>query len=186
MRIVGMVLLLGLAIWAIACSPMVSARDTYDEGTDFRKFKTYTWGTDVRTTTAEEAGAQVSPEVSAQIDSMIVAMIDADLQMKGLTLTSKDADLTVQYHFGSQTQVYVSDWGKNYDDTAIGHYEVQQKKDPAIMIDIVDAKHDRLAWRGWVTGAKLVDPTPDMVESHVQKAMTAVMKLYPPQVITYQ
>src|SRR5215467_4195314 len=83
MKTLGRVLT--LAVLAIASLPCFAQKIKvgYDKGTDFSKFKTYSW--------AEPA----MPPVRPALYEAVMGQVELQLESKGLTKVTKDGDLTL-------------------------------------------------------------------------------------------
>ena len=50
-----------------------------------------------------------------------------------------------------------------------------------LIIDIIDASTQQLAWRGTGTGVLDDNPTAEQITSNINKAVSAIMSQYPPR-----
>ena len=160
-------------------------RYNFDKDTDFTRFKTYRW---------------VELKDAAKVDSLrdksIKASIDAKLAEKGLTKTDADsADLLVGYQAGVGTEKqftsYNTDWGYGGGWYRGGWYgptggtttgQTSTIYTGQLALDMYDSKNHDLVWRGVVS--KTIDPEakPEKQEKNLNKAVTKLLKNYPPPV----
>ncbi len=152
-----------------------SAQDVnynYDQSVDFTKFKTYKW--------ADVEGAMHPDQIT---DKNIRAAVDAELATKGLTKTDAEAsDLLVGYELAINQEKQINTWG-----TAGWRWGGTTSATTTtinigtLVLDIYDPATKQLVWRG--TATKTLDPKadPEKRQKNLQKAMTKLLKNYPPQ-----
>ena len=160
-------------------------RYNFDKNTDFSRFKTYKW-VDIK-------GAAKLNDI---VDKQIKAAVDANLAGKGLTRVDSDpADIYVGYQaaVGQEKEFtsYSSDWGYGGGwyrggwygpaggmSTTTGQTSTIYKGQLAV--DMYDPANHDLIWRG--LASKTIDPKakPDKQEKNLQKAVTKLLKNYPP------
>ena len=160
-------------------------RYNFDKNADFTKYKTYKW-----------VPIKDSAKVSDLVDKQIRDAIDAELTTKGLTkVDGDDANLFVGYQpaVGEEKQFnsystgwgYGPGWGGGWyggmgSTSTTGTTSTIYKGQLAL--DMYDsAKHD-LVWRGVVS--KTIDPKakPEKQQKNLAKAVTKLLKNYPPVV----
>jgi hypothetical protein len=149
----------------------------YDKAANFSTYKTYTL----------KDGTKVGDPL---IDNRIVAALEAELKLKGLTRSDASPDLAVVYHvaFDKQKDItaYSSGmgggyyrWGGGWGTTDVRVNEILVG---TLMIDMADQRKNEMVWRG--VGVKEVDTTakPDKRDKSIQKAVQKILKNYPPKV----
>ncbi len=163
---------------ALAFSATVLAQDvSYNAmpGTNFAKYKTYKW--------VAIKGATPPDQIT---DTMIRNAIDAELTKKGLAKTeSDDADLYVGYQAAidqsTQWTSFNSGWGYGF-----GGGTTTMTQDTIatgmLNLDMYDRAAKELVWRG--RASKTLDPkaSPEKRQNNIEKAMTKMLKNYPPPV----
>ena len=158
-------------------------RYDYAKGTDFSKFKTYTW--------VVIKGADQPDELTAQ---RITAAVDAELSRKGLTKTdSEDADLYLGYQtaVGSEKQFtsYNTGWGygpgwgygwHGYGGTTTTYGSTSTVYVGQLDLSMYDRATQKLVWRGVAT--KTLDPkaNPEKKQKNINKAVQKLLKNFPP------
>jgi len=144
----------------------------YQRGTDFSKFKTYKW--------VPIEGAQHPDQIT---DGNIRSIVDAQLKAKGLT--KKDADpVDVFVGYGTtvdQEKMITGFGGGGWRFGGMGMAETSTINNGTILLDIYATANKALVWRGSVTEA--VDPSAnaDKNYQHLEKALTKLLKSYPPK-----
>ena len=145
---------------------------------DFNSLKTYDWMT--------------VPE-KADIDSINVERVkkavNAELQAKGLMMTSNNPDFLIAEHMGTKDKVQVTNW--NYGYGSYGRYrggeywgpqgvDTYQYEEGSLILDFIDAKSKKMIWRG-VAKAQIDDAnTPEKSEKLINEAVQEILKNFPP------
>ena len=163
-------------------------RYNFDKEADFTKFKTYKW-VDIK-------GAQKPNDI---VDKQIKDTIDAQLATKGLTkLDTDDADLYIGYQtaIGQEKQFtsYNSGWGYGpgwYGGGWYGAGGMQMSTTTGqtstiytgqLALDMYESAKKDLVWRGTVSKTIDQKAKPDKQQKNLTKAITKLLKNYPPQV----
>lgn len=161
-------------------------RYNFDKDTDFSKFKTYKW-----------VPIKDAAKVSDLVDKQIKDAMDTELATKGLTkVDGDDANLLIGYQpaVGEEKQFnsystgwgYGPGWGGGWYGGGMGSTSTTGSTTTIykgqLALDMYDsAKHD-LVWRGVVS--KTIDPKakPEKQQKNLAKAVTKLLKNYPPVV----
>jgi len=177
---------IALPVLILGSARAQDVRYNFDKNTDFTKFKTYKW--------VELKGATPLNELT---DKNIKAAIDSQLATKGLTKTDGEtADLYVGYQgaVGQEKEFtsYNSSWGYGGGWYGGGWYGGPSSTMTTgqtttiyvgqLALDMYDTNGKDLVWRGVVS--KTLDSTakPDKQEKNLNKAITKLLKNYPPKV----
>ena len=103
MKAIHAFFVLFLMAFVVSCSTIYGVQYDYDKQADFESLKTYGWMT--------------VPE-KANIDSLNVERVKkavrAELQAKGLRMTSNNPDFLIAEHLGKKDKVQVTNWGYGY------------------------------------------------------------------------
>lgn len=147
----------------------------YDRSADFSKFKTYSWTKGV-------------PAKNPQIDQQIIAVIEQQLEAKGLRRQNENADMTVSYHaavmtdFDQATVARPGTWGPQ-----TGSMEqAWQVVRGALILEMKDGSTHEELWRATATdtlsndASKDVSKDVDKATKKIRKAVEKMMKYYPP------
>jgi hypothetical protein len=153
----------------------------YNKTANFAAFKTY----------AHKEGTKVGQQL---IDDRIVAAIDAQLALKGLTKAETNPDVFVVYHIAFDKQKDISTyssggggygpygwgWGGGW----AGGTTTTQVRDILIgtlIIDLADAKANQLAWRGMGVKEVNTQAKPEKRDKSINEAVEKIFKNYPPK-----
>jgi hypothetical protein len=154
----------------------------YNKTANFAAFKTY----------AHKEGTKVGQQL---IDDRIVAAIDAQLALKGLTKAETNPDVFVVYHIAFDKQkdisTYSSGGGGGYGPYGwgwgggwAGGTTTTQVRDILIgtlIIDLADAKANQLAWRGMGVKEVNTQAKPEKRDKSINEAVEKIFKNYPPK-----
>lgn len=162
-------------------------RYNFDKNSDFSKFKTYKW-----------VPLKDATKVNDLVDKQIIDSVNAELAAKGLTQTTEDsAHLYVGYQAGigqeKEFTSYSSDWGYGGGWYRGGWYggaggmsttsgQTSTIYIGQLAVDMYDSANHDLVWRG--VASKTIDPKakPEKQEKNLKKAVTKLLKNYPPPV----
>ena len=175
MRIIGLCAALGVLMLALGCSPSLTVKDDFDPDVQFDRFFSWYWLQDSPTQKAIAEGDQSVRD----FDSHVRKLIASQMTKKGLTRVETNPDLEVAYHIGLKGEYGGANWDVKYLEQ-IRNAEVYKSSGAVLIIDIIDARTHRLIWRGTGTGAVNVDPTPEMVQKNVTRAVNKILDKYPP------
>jgi hypothetical protein len=166
---------LGAAVATAPAAHAQTAKADFDKNLDFSKYKTFAFkkGTDAPTPFAQER---------------IVAAIANQLKARGLT-QAEPADLLVYTHTQVSTEKRVDTtgfgyggypgwggWGGGFTTSSAVVTEIPIG---TVMVDVVDAKTNELAWRGIASDTLSSNPTPEKSEKRINKAMNKLFTKYP-------
>lgn len=153
----------------------------FDKNLDFAKFKTYAW--------------DPTPQASAKpvLVAAIKGAVNEELAKRGLQQVTENPDLYIAMYGAVD-----SDFAVTYSDFYYGPYGVPAFNQSFLMwgmapgttntavvhkgqlvVDLIDAAHKKLAWRGIATG-KLSDQQMKLVEQ-VNTAVEKLFAKYPPK-----
>ena len=181
--------LLTVAMFVVSATPAVAqdVRYDFDKDKDFSKYKTYKW--------VPIKGADLPDELTQKT---LTGAIDAQLATKGLTKTDSDnADLFVGYQtaLGQEKEFtsyntgwgYGPGWGGGWygyggmsSTTTYGSTSTVYVGQ--LDLSMYDPAAKQLVWRG--VASKTLDPKakPEKKEKNITKAVTKLLKKYPPEV----
>lgn len=176
-----------VSVLALGSAQAQDVRYNFDKNTDFTKFKTYKW--------VELKGATALNDIT---DRNIKAAIDSQLALKGLTKTDGEtADLYVGYQgaVGQEKEFtsYNSSWGYGGGWYGGGWYGGGPSSSMTtgqtstiyvgqLALDMYDTNGKDLVWRGVVSKTLDAKAKPDKQEKNLNKAVTKLLKNYPPKV----
>jgi hypothetical protein len=159
-------------------------RYNFDQTLEFSKYKTYKW-----------VALKGAEPVNDLTDKQIIATIDSELALKGLTRVHEgDADLLIGYQASVNQEKeftsYSSDWGYGpgwYGGWYGGGSSMTTGQTSTIyigqlVVDMYDSAQQNLVWRG--VASKTLNPKakPDKQQKNLNKAVAKLFKNYPPVV----
>ena len=171
MKTFGLILcVLALATATVAVAqkakePITVTLVQHNKGTDFTKFKTYTW-------------TSGHPAIDPAVDKLIVAAIDAQLAAQGLTRADK-GDLIVTYHSVERTDVDL----KTFDETkapptGTERQAAQMARVGTLVVDLKNGATSALVWRAKAEGVTSNIPTANR-PAFLNDAAARLFTLYP-------
>jgi len=180
-----LVVFLLAAVLLVACASVaVDVRYNFDKNADFSSFKTYKW-----------VSMKDAPKIDDFRDKQIKDAVDSELAKRGLTKTDADtADLYLGYQagIGTETQFtsYKTDWGYGSGWSRGGWYsgvggmttgQTSTISTGQLAVDMYDSKSHSLAWRSVASKTIDLKAAPDKQQQNLTKAVTKLLKNYPPQ-----
>jgi len=167
---------LAVALTACASSPTVST--DHAPGTDFSKFRTYTW-------IAEPDGA---PPLVAQ---RIIAGINAELQAKGMTEVPSGGDASIAAHVARTQKQSIdtfysapmySGWGWRgggmYGGMGMSNSTVRTYDVGTLVVDLFDTATKQAVWRG--AASATVPSSQEKVDATVRAGIAKMFLDFPP------
>jgi len=150
---------------------------TFDKDADFARFKTYKW---------------VTIKTAQQLDELttdqLISTVDVELAKKGLAKAESDKpDLLIAHQIASghknllsnaNVGLAVSSGNGGNAGAATATTTVHSGQ---LVLDMYDAKTEKLVWRGVVSNSINADAKPDKKQKHMDKAVEKLLKGYPPQ-----
>lgn len=175
-------ILLGLSTF-MACSPSLKVTSDYDKAVSFQPYKTFAINT---VDSSKQAISQLN-------EDRIINAIKSELSKKGFTENTASPDLLVhavtvlkdRKSVSSNTDYYGYGggyrpwgWGGGMGVTGYTTYNVQDYKDGSLIIDIADAKTQKLVWEG--IGNKEIDKPLDNPDAEIAAAVASILAKFPP------
>ena len=148
-----------------------------ERGSDFARYRTYSWAAAVDLETGD-------PRLDSNpfFHERIQAQVERQLAARGFELTvSGEPDVRIHYHASINQKIDVNSVDRenascaNGDDCRPYVYEAG-----SLVIDVVDARTDKLAWRGWSEDS--VDGAIDnqkWLEEKIDRAVTRILQRLP-------
>lgn len=179
-------------LFLTACSSMNTSWD-YNPDTNFSQFKTFAW------TTADNDGSKY--HLDGLMDERVRHAVDNAMQAKGLKMVAKDkADILVNYLTKVNTKVDVNTftnyygynpyysyynpgwgWGAPWGTIPVTETQVREYNVGTLIIDIIDAKTNKLVWRGALGDIIKDKKTPEQRVEFINKAVNEILANFPPK-----
>lgn len=178
MRHLFSVCVTAVALAGSGCATTLSVSSHVDRARDFSQYKTYDWGP-----------SDARPTGDARLDSnplftdYVHGAIERELALKGVERAdSGGPDLLIHYHATVAGRIDVNSVDQSYgyclaEDCPPDQYEYEAG---TLVVDLMDAKTNRLVWRGWAQSrleAFLEDP--DRMSQTVRESVTRMMSQLP-------
>lgn len=155
-----------------ACGPSLQVRTDFDRSVNFATYRTFRL----------EEGKLMGPNAVAQstlVKDRIDQALRSQLANEGMAQAGSDADLMVRYVAGARTVQELESagypmgpYGATY-----GDVWVQEVPEGMLVIDLLEARTDRLVWRAYVRAQGEGFGKPDFVKKAIAKAF----EKYPPR-----
>lgn len=158
----------------------MSVSSHVDRSRDFGQYRTFDWGP-----------ADALPTGDARLDSnplftdYVHGAVERELTTKGLRLTdsAEKPDLLVHYHATVADRIDVNqvDRGYGYCQGTDCPPEITHHEAGTLVIDLMDARTNRLVWRGWAhTRLEAFLEDEDAMSETVRRSVTTMMRQLPP------
>lgn len=155
----GFFSVIGISILALslaACSPRIYVEQ--EAGARFSGYHSYAW-------VNPPPGPVHDPILDSQIlETRVQRAVEADLKARGFepAADAASADFLVTYHTLSRQKIdssgssfsfgIVDAFPRGFGTVVVGGPQVESREEGTLMLDVIDGKSKRLAWRGWTTG----------------------------------
>ncbi len=125
------------------------------------------------------------------VQRRIVRAVDTELQQRGYQLvTSGTRDFMVGWHAAIDGKMDVSTIDRYYGyrrgrwggaGVVVSDTYVREYNQGTLVLDVVDAKSNELAWRGSAQAEVRENASPEEREARITKAVQEILKRFPPQ-----
>lgn len=155
----------------------------YDVESNFSAYRTYSW---IPMTINEGAtSATAAAQSNTLLDSRIRSAVNTNMATKGFTVDEQNPDILVVYHTGMQNKVEVTDYGYTYAGSYWGwagnNVDVYSYTEGTLLVDLVDAKTKKLAWRGSASGVIEPGNSPEKITENINNVVRQIFANYPPK-----
>ena len=155
-----------------ACAP-VHVNASLERGMDFTHYTSYTWAADDAFGTGD-----ARLDNNEFFEHRLQAAADKVLATKGLEkATAATADLVIHYHASATQKIDVNALDRPYGYCEDCHSSIYDAG--TITLDFVDAKTNKLVWRGWSEGSLEGIDHQDLIEWRVDDAVTKILAKLP-------
>ena len=159
-----------------ACGGMNVSAD-FDPAVDFGQFQTYDWG-------VQDALPTGDPRLDNNpfFDARVKAAVDSQLVVRGMRHSTVSPDLLVHYHASVEQRidVYSVDRERGYVTDTRFATEVREYEEGTLIVDVVIAESNKLAWRGWAQSdvGAVIDRPPAM-EARIKESVRRMFERFP-------
>lgn len=158
------------------CSQGILVHTDYDRDINLKPYTTYSW---IESNTSENQNPLYYNELN---DKRIKSTVNIEMTKKGYTMTSTQPDLILHYHLvvESKSELRTDPYGYYGPYWLRPSVNTFQYNEGTIIIDIIEAKSNALAWRGWATS--IIDTDRNLKEELIKEALHEIFKAYPHKV----
>ncbi|MFN6087871.1 MAG: DUF4136 domain-containing protein [Cyclobacteriaceae bacterium] len=165
-------------LFEVNCSNQISVRSDYDRDVNLVIYKTYAWLPE------KEIESKNNPLLYNELtDKRIRKAVELQFQAKGIPFDEENPDFRVHYHIivENRSSVSPAPYGYYYSPywTRSQMY-VYQYQEGTLIIDLMDAKNNKLIWRGWATEV-LNNRNLQLTEKEITEAVYEILKEFPPK-----
>ena len=159
---------------AVGCGTIYGVQTDYDKRVDFEGLKTYDW-----MTVPEKAG------INSPIFERVKQEVNAELQAKGLTMTSNHPDFLIAQYLGKKAKEQILNLGYGYNPHGFlaggGRTAAYKYEEGSLLLDFVNAKSNEIIWRGEVKAEIDFANTPKKIEKLIHEAVQKLLRKFPPK-----
>jgi hypothetical protein len=174
MRSMRIVVVIGVALYALSCAPFRVSYD-YDTSADFSLYTTYAWREIPRTV-----------EMNDLVVGRIKDAVNRELQDRGFSEVPELPDFFITAQMLTRHKVELVDWGYGPGPYWYGgpygypRFSSREYEEGVLIIDFVDAEKNTLIWRGAATG--IVEPAlrPEQRTETISRAVARILEKFPP------
>jgi len=161
-----------LAMATAACATTMNVSSHVDREVDFSRYQTFDWG-------PADALPTGDPRLDANpfFKDHLQGEVERQLTRRGFTLAKPGAaDLLIHYHAHITERIDVASVDKSY---GYGG-QVRDYEAGTIVIDVVDARTNKVVWRGWAQDAvKGMLANEDTMAAKIDEAVTRMLARLP-------
>lgn len=173
MKFIAGIAVLAAATLLSACNPTYVDHD-YDTDADFSAYKTFDW---MPQETMSEGKPQAT-QMSSLMETRIKRAVHDGMVGKGLAQAAADPDLLLAYHVGVDniTEIRRTGYGYGFENNVrTDHFQ-----EGTFILDMIDAKTNKLVWRGIAEGVLEEYPSPEKLEKSAKDMVQKLLTKYPP------
>ena len=147
----------------------VDVRSEYDSSANFRSFRTFN---------IQPLRNVDEYNVNEFAQQNIIDAINTELKARGYTQSPSNADLIVESHISTKDKVHIDSETTHYGHGDIStRYNVNEYTEGTLIIDVKNAKTNKLIWQG--VGMGVIDRNPKNREQRLNKAITKIFRDFP-------
>jgi len=155
--------------FTVSCASIYGVKYDFDQQANFADLKTFDW-----MPVPEKAG------INSLVVQRVKKTVNAELQAKGLMMTSNNPDFLIAQHFEKKDKMQIRDWGFGcyWGLSGVSTYEYEEG---SFILDFVDAKSKKMIWRGAAKAEVQNINTPEKSEKLINEAVQEILKNFPPK-----
>jgi hypothetical protein len=161
-----------------ACAATMTVSSHVERGLEFARYRSFAWGP-----------ADALPTGDPRLDQNpffkdhVQGAVEKELAQRGIAVTTGDADLLIHYHANITRRIDPNQADRAYGYCGTGDCPPAQVDYEAgtLLLDIIDARTNRLVWRGWAQrGVEDMLRDPDRMARTIEQAVTRMLQRLPP------
>jgi len=165
----GKAFILSIVAVNVACGTSLKVMSDYDKNIDFKRYKTFAVDT-----------VRINETLNQLNISRITNAVKADLVKKGFTENISGPDFKVSAAAIVKDKQSMAGNTDYYSEaTRYTTYNLQNYKDGSLLVDIADAKTNKLVWEG--IGNKQVNKPIKDPDKEIPAMVTSIMAGFPPK-----
>jgi uncharacterized protein DUF4136 len=164
-----------------ACATRMTVSSHVEHGLDLSRYRTFDWGP-----------ADALPTGDARLDKdpffndHVQGAVETGLAARGFHLIApgETADLLIHYHANISRRINVNHGARAYDycSQADCPPELVEYEAGTLVLDVVDARTNKLIWRGWAQNSvEDMLHKPDIMAKTIDEAVTRMLLRLPPK-----
>ena len=158
-----------------ACAASTRVNASLERGMDFTQYRSYAWAADDRFSTGD-------PRLDNNefFENRLRGRVEQVLASRGLEKVSgAAAGLVLHYHASVSQKMDVNALDAKYGYCESCHSSIYDAG--TITLDFVDARTNRLVWRGWSEGSLDGIDSQSLIEARVDEAVSKILQKLPPR-----
>jgi len=164
-----------VSVLALAgCAPL-TVNSYVDRAADFTRYRTFAWGPEEQLSTGDprlDNNPFFHGRVQAQIEKALTA--------RGLEKATGAPDLTIHYHASVTQEINAGTADRQYGYCEGDGCNPYVYEAGTLLIDLVDARSNRVVWRGWAEGPiDGVIENQDWMEERIDQAVARILERFP-------
>ena len=166
--------LLALALTAVGCASLTI--DSYVErGFELQRYRTFNWSLADAITTGD-------PRLDNNrfFDEHVRMQVERQLASRGLEKTTTEPDVLVHYHASVAQKIDTRNLDAEYEYCDEADCKPYVYDAGTLFIDLVDARTNRLVWRGWAAGSieGMIDDQ-EWLEKRIDETVARILNRLP-------
>jgi hypothetical protein len=163
------------ALSLAACAPL-RVNASLERGMNFAQYTSYTWADEQRFSTGDPR-----LDNNEMFEHRLREAVDRTLGARGLEQASPTtAMLVVHYHANVSQRIDVNELDRPYGYCEDCHSSIYDAG--TITLDFVDARTNKLVWRGWSDGSLEGIDDQALIEARVDEAVAKILAKLPPRI----
>lgn len=175
----GIAFIITIIVLEVSCGTSLKVISNYDKNANFRQYKTFVIDP-----------VRINESMSQEDINRITNAVKADLVRKGFVENTSAPDLKITAAAiikdkqagtanANASSYRPREWDESVGATGYTTYNLQNYKDGSLLIDIADAKTNKLVWEG--IGNKQVNKPSKDPDREIPAIVTSVMAGFPPK-----